>query len=251
MLKHSLSLHIFFQVFFSFERCVFFVFFYSQTMRYTHTNNNVVDFVCWLGEVLGEGRGGERERKRRKGKRGRHHHHHCWVRTRSANVRTYYYKLLIILSKKKSLLYSSVSWIYQRRYGIEMQSKVRKKKKAVAPLKINGQILVHYGDNKVLTYDLVSIHYRLDPKTGVALCTFEHAREQRISIQTISRKYRYLERASEIERFDGQSNVGVFSHRTIYTCLHPCRTRIIQTLCLSFSNSRTSHTILFKTVETH
>ena len=59
---------------------------------------------------------------------------------------------------------------------IEMQSKQRKKKKraAVAPLKNNGQILVHYGDNKVLTYDLVSIHYRLDPKTGVALCTFEH-----------------------------------------------------------------------------
>ena len=87
----------------------------------------------------------------------------------------------------------------------------KRKKRAVAtPLKNNGQILVHYGKGKVLKYNLVSIHYAFDPKSGVAVCTLNEP--NRLNALTQNQMWEYFLILRHLER-DSRVNIVVWTGR--------------------------------------
>jgi enoyl-CoA hydratase/carnithine racemase len=67
----------------------------------------------------------------------------------------------------------------------------------------NGIIQVHY-DGKVIDYDLVSIHYRLDEQTGVAICTLNEP--ERLNALTTNQIWEYM---LLLQHFEHDDNVKV------------------------------------------
>jgi len=63
--------------------------------------------------------------------------------------------------------------------------------KSVPPLENNGTIKVYWGEpEQVIDYDLVSIHYNLDPSTGVAVCTLNEP--QRLNALTLNQMWEFI-----------------------------------------------------------
>ena len=103
-------------------------------------------------------------------------------------------------------------YMFAASYSVEkLRGMPKRKKRAVAaPLKNNGQILVHYGKGNVLKYNLVSIHYDFDPESGVAVCTLNEPR--RLNALTQNQMWEYFLILRHVER-DSRVNIVVWTGR--------------------------------------